>query len=313
MNNFNLYFFYLLLSTFILCVSFVIHTIAKFRKSANRLFLIYWSTFWILLGLLYLFSIITRLSAAGILTHTYIDLVETPYFIIDLLQPLSLILSSIYFEQRSNKRKYIEIAIWVLFFGIILGFSFVYKSIDYNIILMVSYAISSLAFTFYAIRFTGATKNQFEWVSVLVHLYAILLFFCVALSFSHRIPLHDFVETISTIEGLTLISFLPLKIALYFSGYYYLNLNVRPQAQSTNRKDKPFFSRVKKAFFKRESQVSPPDPNVEISLTGIYAFLYLLWKYPSGKFVVFFILITLVLTLAFIIKNFSILIDFFVK
>ncbi len=312
MNNFDLY-FYLVLSTFILCVSFVIHAIVKFRKSTNRLFLIYWSTFWILLSLLYLFSIIIRLSDAGILIPTYYDLVEIPYFIIDLLAPLALILSSIFLKQRNNKSKYIEITIWVLFFGIILGFSFVQKSIDYSIIPMVSFTIYSLAFTFYAIRFTGITKNQFEWVSLLVHLYAILLFFCVALSFSHHIASHDFAETILSAEKLIIILFLPLKIALYFSGYYYLNLNVRPQTQSINRKGKHSSPWATKAPFQEKNQVQPPDPNVEISLTGIYAFLYLLWKYPSGKFVVFFILITIVLTLLFIMKNFSSVIDLFMK
>lgn len=151
-------------------------------------------------------------------------------------------------------------------------------------------ALSFLALAIYAGRYGEVATRSSGWVSVLLYVYAgtNLVYFSRA-------------GDPTLILALWVVS-IPLKIVLYYTGYVEFSQSRRgatsavssPSARATPVPPKP-------------PAVLPPVPEVTVEFTGFWGFLYILWRYPSGKAVVVFILASLLAALGFVASNLQVL------
>ena len=149
--------------------------------------------------------------------------------------------------------------------------------------------LSFLAIAVYARRYGKVVTDSGGWVSVLLYIYAAT--HLVLLQYAGFGPPFLFF-------AFTAIS-VPLKIVLYYSGYVALPrvvtraaLPVLPTRTGRQPRRRPASDRV-----------GPPEPTVTIEFTNFWGFLYILWRYPSGKALVVLILGSLLSAIIFIASN----------
>lgn len=152
---------------------------------------------------------------------------------------------------------------------------------------LVSNAVGFLALAVYAGRYGEVVKRSSGWVSVLLYIYAgtFLVYFSRAGEPALLMALW--------------VASVPLKVILYYTGYVELSRSSRHTPSPVSSPSK----RSQPPSQQKPAAVLPPEPNVTVEFTGFWGFLYILWRYPSGKAVVVFILASLVSAFGFIASN----------
>lgn len=257
----------------LLCISFIIHLLTKFYSTTNKHFLFFWIAFWSTLILAYLVTLFGNYNPYSFTSLVIIN-------IINILNPIFLGISSEYFGiDGNNKPKWLK---WLLSIPALVFLIYLLDFTSFGT--LVSY-LNFLALVIYSGRYFKLVEKKREIITILLYVYASVNIIFPFIYQGRIIEIKYYLLLTSIV--------LPLKIALYLSSYNYLNNLIIKKEVTTLENNS-----------KEQKKIDPlPDPNIEVSLTGLWGFLYIMWKYPSGKFVVFVIFLSLLFALMFITTN----------
>ena len=292
-----------------LCLVLISHLLRKFSLTSNKWFRNIWVSFWIAIAAQYLYHFL-RLR-----DNSYVNILLTVAISNIATTLLGLSSEYIYAEHPGSRSIWIK---WSLVFICVqIACVSINKSLSYDTEINVSNYYSYFGLLIFTGRIYRTVKKM-EFISLLLYFYASV--FIVSPLFQFLVEPYEVAFIFSLV--------LPLKISLYISGFMYLTSLSRAERQETVVADQGQVlvvadqGQVLKETFQNENievfnnkaateshikkRVQPkhvvqPKPNVEVSLTGIWGFIYIMWHYPSGRFVVFVILITLALSLIYVV------------
>lgn len=270
------------LSNAALLLVFLLHLLLRVRTWRTNPFFVPWFLFWVTFLMLYLFVYAPRpLSQWFALSLA-----------VQVLNSFFLLAASVYLRPTPLGRRAAHWRISLINWGIpclivLLALSVAGVAAQ---VLLVNF-LSFLALAVYAGRYRKVVLGASDWATVLLFVYAGTNLVFLASSQSDQ----------SLLLAILAVS-VPLKIVLYYTGY-----SVLPRvAPPPSRQDRPTDHIPKPAQAgSATAKVLPPEPTVSVQFSGFWGFLYILWRYPSGKAVVLFILASLLAALVFVASNFN--------
>lgn len=279
---------------------FPIHLLIKFKNNSNRYFLFFWIAFWVSLAIYNIIALIDTISSTRI-----VEIVSSLADILMILNPIFLGISSEYLvEYKETKWKnWIK---WLLFLPIV----FIAIVVDayfkhYNFSNFILNYFCFMTTVIFGGRYLKVVNKKMEWIVVLIYCYAsmnLLLLFRNIPNLENNISEYNYYKDYSYYLIVTQF-FLPLKIFLYIAGYFYLSDFFRKRLFLVS--DTPTVKIEKGPSFKVKKKM--PEPNVEVSLSGIWGITYLIWKYRSGKVIVTLIVLSFLIAIFSLITNLSVI------
>lgn len=288
--------FTVVITNILLPLIFIGHLILRFRNKIFVPFFISWISFWISLFLQYVLMLCGLL---GFLSYPLL-------IIVSLVSSLFLLLSSKFtlLDQEERVSNSATSVSWITWCAIFLLISIVCLVVSLELRgTIVNYA-SFLSLALYTGKYNQALPKTKQWIIVALYIYAGLSLHILADFYSPE-PL-----LVTVILSLTV----PLKILLYYSGYgILLKSGAGPSSIHIVQEIKDKTQKKLKSNLTSKAIALPPEPTVQIQLTGIWGFFYILWRYPSGKVVVVIMLASLIAAISFLANNVNTLISLFRK
>ena len=172
-----------------------------------------------------------------------------------------------------------ERSLWIVFlkWGIpCLAAAIIESVLFFRLGLFLHMFLGFLALAFYSGRFEAAFPSAPQWIPLVLYMYAGRALVQPA---AYGVQDHSVVLP-------WLVSGIPLAIVLYYTSYFtlqYTAAGLMPQIKgmdSATIEDKSNGPKI--------GNESLPGTSIQIQLTGLWGFLFMLWKYPSGRLVILF-------------------------
>lgn len=272
----------------LLLIAFLSHLLVRFWNKRVGPFFLPWVLFWGSLIAQYLF--VETVEYLNARTSLSLFLLTT----IALLNSLFLLVAAELSLQRNFTPKLLISEVirgwlkWSIPYAVLVGISLLVT--PYWALIVVNYA-SFLSIALYTGRYTAIFPETKQWIIIVLYIYA--GFNLHALAHAGESELIFLIVTYSFV--------IPLKIVFYYTGY--LILLRKSSSVLVSNEHSPPDENPARTESTDKTKVSPPEPTVGIQFTGMWGFLYILWRYPSGKVVVMFMFAVLMSAIAVLSAN----------